>query len=278
MRVRWAAIVVVALVALAGCAGVPTTDLSDTAPGDADLDSPPPDPTGADPNDPDDTAWIGTVVRVVDGDTMEIEFPNGEVDTVRLLGVDTPETSAGSTSPAEFEGIPETDAGRAHLRAWGIEASAFAESELAGEEVTVVTGGDRRGGYGRLLAVLYVDGEDFNERLLTEGYARLYDTEFALRDAYAAAEADARERGVGLWDFDESDYPTEVSEVDDADLPPLPADGDYDCSDFDTRAEANAVLDRIAGDPHDLDADGDGKACESLPSFGVETTDLPVSA
>ena len=135
---------------------------------------------------------------------MEVEFPNGEVDTVRLLGVDTPETSAESTSPGEFEGIPETDAGRAHLRAWGLEASIFAESELAGEEVTVVAGGDRRGGYGRLLAVVYVDGEDFNERLLTEGYARLYDTEFAKRDAYAAAEADARERGVGIWGFDES--------------------------------------------------------------------------
>jgi micrococcal nuclease len=113
--------------------------------------------------------------------------------------------------------------------------------------------------------VLYVDGEDFNERLLTEGYARLYDTEFALRDAYAAAEADARESGAGLWSFDESDYPTDASEVDDGDLPPLPDDGDYDCGDFDTRAEADAVLDRTAGDPHNLDADGDGEACESLP-------------
>ncbi|MEZ3163293.1 thermonuclease family protein [Halorubrum sp. RMP-47] len=192
---------VVALLVLAGCAGVPVTD---SGPPTGDLDSPPDDPDGVDPNDPADTAWTGTVVRVVDGDTMEVEFPNGEVDTVRLLGVDAPETNVESTSPAEFEGIPETDAGRVHLRAWGIEASAFAESELAGEEVTVVTGGDRRGGYGRLLAVLYVDGEEFNERLLSGGYARLYDTEFAKRDAYAAAEADARERGVGLWGFDEA--------------------------------------------------------------------------
>jgi len=170
-----------------------------------------------------------------------------------------------SASPGEFEGIPDSDAGRAHLRAWGGEASAFAESELAGAEVTVVTGGDRRGSYGRLLAVLYVDGEDFNERLLTEGYSRLYDTEFALRDAYAAVESDARERGAGLWTFDESDYPTEASEVDDDDIPPLPPDGDYDCDDFDTQAVANAVLDRTTGDPHGLDTDGDGMACESLP-------------
>ncbi|SFR59931.1 thermonuclease family protein [Halorubrum sodomense] len=277
MSLRWRSIAVVLLVVFTGCAGAPVPDVGTDSP-PADLDSPPDNPNGVDPNDPDDTAWTGAVVRVVDGDTMEVEFPNGEVDTVRLLGVDTPETSAGSTAPGEFEGIPDTDAGRAHLRAWGDEASAFAASELAGEAVTVVTGGDRRGSYGRLLAVLYVDGEDFNERLLTEGYARLYDTEFALRDAYAAAEADAMERGAGLWAFDESDYPTEPSEVDDADLPPLPPDGDYDCGDFDTRAEANAVLDRSPGDPHALDADGDGDACESFRRFGVETGASPASA
>jgi micrococcal nuclease len=219
MSVRWRLIALVALVLLAGCAGAPVPDTgSDSQP--TALDSPPADPDGVDPDDTADTAWTGTVVRVVDGDTMEVEFPNGEVDTVRLLGVDTPETSAESTSPAEFEGIPETDAGRTHLATWGGEASAFAESELAGEEVTVVTGGDRRGGYGRLLAVLYVDGEDFNERLLREGYARLYDTEFAKRDAYAAAEADARERGAGLWAFDEAESSAETSEVDGADLRP----------------------------------------------------------
>ena len=231
MNVRWRPIAVVVLVVLAGCAGTPVPDTpSDSPPGD--LDSPPADPDGVDPDDPADTAWTGTVVRVVDGDTMEVEFPNGEVDTVRLLGVDTPETSVESTSPGEFEGTPETDAGRTHLVTWGAEASAFAESELAGEEITVVTGGDRRGGYGRLLAVLYVDGEEFNGRLLTEGYARLYDTEFAKRDAYAAAEADARERGTGLWGFDAAEWPTDASEVEHGDIPPLPPDGDY--GDFDT--------------------------------------------
>ncbi|RLM59915.1 thermonuclease family protein, partial [Halorubrum sp. Atlit-26R] len=86
MRTRWAALAVAVLLLLAGCAGAPASD----------LESPPENPDGVDPNDPDDTAWTGTVVRVVDGDTREVEFPNGEVDTVRLLGVDTPETSVGS--------------------------------------------------------------------------------------------------------------------------------------------------------------------------------------
>ena len=42
------------------------------------------------------TEWTVTVTRVIDGDTIEARFPNGEVDTIRLLGVDTPETGYNS--------------------------------------------------------------------------------------------------------------------------------------------------------------------------------------
>jgi endonuclease YncB( thermonuclease family) len=38
---------------------------------------------------------------------------------------------------------------------------------------------------------------------------------------------------------------------------------DYDCSDFDTQAQAQKYM--SPGDPHRLDADGDGRACDSLP-------------
>ena len=52
----------------------------------------------------------------------------------------------------------------------------------------------------------------------------------------------------------------------DAAIPPLPSDGDYDCADFQTRAQATAVLNREPGDPHYLDGDGDGIPCEDLPA------------
>ena len=52
----------------------------------------------------------------------------------------------------------------------------------------------------------------------------------------------------------------------DAAIPPVPADGDYNCADFVTRAQAKIVLDRDAGDPHYLDGDGDGVPCEDLPA------------
>jgi competence protein ComEC len=47
---------------------------------------------------------------------------------------------------------------------------------------------------------------------------------------------------------------------------PVPTGGDLNCSDFATREEAQAVLDANPGDPNHLDGEGDGIACESLPS------------
>jgi hypothetical protein len=49
-------------------------------------------------------------------------------------------------------------------------------------------------------------------------------------------------------------------------IPPMPADGDYNCADFVTRAQAKAVLERVPSDPHYLDGDGDGVPCEDLPA------------
>ncbi|WP_230455365.1 thermonuclease family protein [Halorubrum sp. BV1] len=187
------------LVVLAGCGGF-------AGPGD----QPSPSTDVAEPTDsggPETgTAWIVTVTRVIDGDTIEVVFPNGETDTVRLLGVDTPETSHGSVTPDEFEGIPDTAAGRDHLYTWGQNAAQYATETLAGETVRIETDerADRRGGFGRLLAYVYLDGENVNERLLANGYARLYDSQFTMRDTFRDAERDARDGAVGLWGFEAS--------------------------------------------------------------------------
>ena len=52
-----------------------------------------------------------------------------------------------------------------------------------------------------MLVYLYDEGELFNRLLLEEGYARLFDTAFGKRSAFADAEATAREAGIGLWGF-----------------------------------------------------------------------------
>ena len=141
-----------------------------------------------------------TVIDVVDGDTLEVRMADGGVETVRLLGVDTPETYA-DNDPAEFEGIPDTRAGRACLRAAGEDATDFARELVSGGTVRVRTDptADRRGSYGRLLVYVTADNASLNRALLARGHARLYDTQFQRRDDFAAVEARARAAGRGLW-------------------------------------------------------------------------------
>jgi hypothetical protein len=56
-------------------------------------------------------------------------------------------------------------------------------------------------------------------------------------------------------------------------IPPLPSDGNYDCADFETRAQAKVVLERDPSDPHYLDGEGDGIPCEDLPAGGGSSAD-----
>jgi|AntDeeMinimDraft_4_1070355.scaffolds.fasta_scaffold01363_2 micrococcal nuclease len=246
---------VVSLLVLAGCSTIVPSQVPNT--------------TNGSTTQPDRvTEWTVTVTRVIDGDTVEIQYENGQTDTLRLLGVDTPETTLSRVSPDEFEGIPDTAAGRDHLYNWGQQATQFAEDELAGEDVRIVIDeeADRRGSFGRLLVYIYVDGENFNKRLLSEGYARMYDSSFSLREEFVATEQKAQRNAVGLWDFEGlSSESTSTATDRTDDVPPLPPDGDYDCSDFETQAQAQQVLDETSGDPHRLDGDGDGIACETLP-------------
>ena len=222
--------------------------------------------------------WTVEVTRVIDGDTMEVRFPNGEVDTIRLLGVDTPETY-GQNDPAEFDGIPDTTAGHDHLANWGDRATAVATDELDGQEVRIAVDpeADRRGSFGRLLVYVSYDGSDFNRKLLDRGLARMYDSSFSKRSEYQDAEAQAQRENIGLWDFDGSTATATVTATErnssddsggngDSDLPPPSGDSSdpYDCSDFDSQEQAQRVLENTPGDPSGLDGDGNGVACESL--------------
>jgi micrococcal nuclease len=182
------------LVALAGCAGVVDS-----------VSEPPSDAPGGEPGTgsaSNGTEFRVTVLTVVDGDTIDIRYANGTTDTVRMLGVDTPEVYGG-TDPAEFEGVPDSQAGRECLSEAGDAASAALRDRIASAdmEVTLVVDGlsDRRGDYGRLLAYVEVNGTDVTRWLVADGYARVYDSTFARSGDYYAAESAARDAGTGLW-------------------------------------------------------------------------------
>ena len=183
-----AVVVLVVLVATSGCLGL--------SPDGAPAPGTPEPPADADLAN----SYAVTVTAVVDGDTVKIRYRNGTQDTLRLLGVDTPETG-GENDPAEFEGVPETAAGRDCLGEAGHDATRAMTQRLLGETVTIGVDAesDRRGYYDRLLGYIYQDGENVNYWLLTEGHARVYDSQFTEREAFDAAEQRARANGTGLW-------------------------------------------------------------------------------
>jgi micrococcal nuclease len=167
------------------------------------------DPEGPTPATNNTRTYEVTVERVVDGDTFEFTYANGTRDTVRLVGVDTPEVHV-ETQPGDFEGVPDTEAARDCLRDWGHRASEFARTGVLNETVTLTL--DPREGprdrYGRLLAYVHADGDgsagdgnrSLNYELIAQGYATVYPTGFAERDRFDAALADAQAAGYGVWE------------------------------------------------------------------------------
>jgi len=141
-----------------------------------------------------------TVTHVVDGDTVDVRYPSGSTDRVRLLGIDTPETHVDNT-PTEYEGVPDTEGGRACLRDAGENASRWLTERVEGEQVTLVFDpmADQRGDYDRLLAYVYQNGTDLDYRLVADGRARVYESSFTHLDEYHAAEDRAQADGRGLW-------------------------------------------------------------------------------
>ncbi len=136
---------------------------------------------------PENGEWA-TCVRVMDGDTIEIEFEDqpGATDKVRYIGVDTPETVH-----------PERD-----VDPWGPEASAVNKALVENKRVWLATDMSNRDRYDRLLRYVYTeDGLFVNLALVACGLATVttYPPDVAHVDEYIRAQEDAREAGRGLW-------------------------------------------------------------------------------
>jgi len=211
---------------------------------------------------PTNTPKTYLVTKVVDGDTLSINKDGKEV-TIRLIGLDTPETVHPS-KPVEC---------------FGIEASNKAKQYLSGKKVTIEldpTQGELDK-YGRLLAYVYLqDGTLFNKLMIAEGYGHeyTYGTPYKYQDDFNKAEDQARINKKGLW----ADGVCENTTTSTPATSPTPApttggpyvcnSNKYNCTSFKTHNEAQNVYLSCGGpktDIHRLDSDGDGVACESLP-------------
>ena len=129
----------------------------------------------------------GTVERVVDGDTIVVSI-DGRSETVRLIGIDTPETVK-PNSPVEC---------------FGPEASAFTKTLLPeGTAVRLERDVEARDDYDRLLAYVYLMMDDtfVNLEIVRHGFAGLltFPPNVAHVDDFVQAARDAEASDLGLW-------------------------------------------------------------------------------
>lgn len=121
-------------------------------------------------------AWSGKVVAVADGDTLSV-LRDGQSVKIRLWGIDCPE------SRQDF----------------GTAAKKFLGQQAHGKTATVHERGRDR--YGRVVAVVEVDGAGLNHALIEAGLAWVY-RQYCREpehSAWEAVEANAREQQLGLW-------------------------------------------------------------------------------
>jgi micrococcal nuclease len=128
------------------------------------------------------------VIKVIDGDTINVSI-NGKSETIRLIGIDSPET----VDP------------RKPVQCFGIEASNKAKEVLTGKNVSLEADSTQgeRDKYNRLLRYIFLeDGTNFNKLMISEGYAHEYTYQsnpYKYQEDFINAEKSAEENKRGLW-------------------------------------------------------------------------------
>lgn len=177
-------------------------DPAPEAPAPPEKEATPPAPEKPEPPAPEQTpakpASAAQVTRVavtqiVDGDTIRVRMPDGTIERIRFIGVDTPESTN-------------------RIEPYGKEASAFTAKALSGKSIYLETDVGLRDKYGRMLAHIWLEpptqinqaevrSKLFNAILLLNGYARLMTIPPNVKyvDYLKDYEAEARDANRGLW-------------------------------------------------------------------------------
>ena len=126
------------------------------------------------------------VTEVVDGDTIKVLIGQ-TVETLRIIGINTPET----VDP------------RRPVGCFGKEASTKAKELLSGKTVALYADDtqDNRDKYQRLLRYVFVDGTDYGLWMIQHGYAYeyTYHVPYFYQTEYKNAQRDAKAGNDGLW-------------------------------------------------------------------------------
>lgn len=201
------------------------------------------------------------VIKIIDGDTLSVSL-NGKIETIRVIGIDTPET----VDP------------RKPIQCFGQKASNMAKEQLLNQTVQLEFDPSQgeRDKYNRLLRYVLLDdgSSDFGAIMIRFGYAHeyTYSLPYKYQEKYKKLQKEAEQGKKGLWADDSCPItPTKTSSNTNAGTQTTSgftySGGDKDCGDFSTHAEAQSFFISQGGpgsDPHKLDADHDGIACETL--------------
>ena len=173
---------------------ITTTSLLLVANGDILFAAPAPGPSG----DPDSSlpgdADVVSVVSITDGDTVKVEFAQGTVEPVRLIGVNSPDAN----------------------ECWVNEAGrALASIVPPGSEIGITADVSDRDDFDRLLRYLWVGGLSVNEEMVRRGaaIARRYAPDTAMAERLEGAQLEAKEAELGLWAPDACGPPADANLV-----------------------------------------------------------------
>lgn len=126
------------------------------------------------------------LVSVIDGDTIVV-LDGEDRMTVRMIGIDAPETGKGNRPKECF----------------GEEAAAHLKELLGGGAVMLTPDAsqDLNDKYGRALMYVEQNGKDINALMIADGYAHeyTYRTPYARQTVYRGNEDDAQREQRGLW-------------------------------------------------------------------------------
>jgi len=127
-----------------------------------------------------------SVKRFVDGDTITVDM-NGKDETVRMIGIDTPETHKPNTP----------------VQCYGPAAAAYTKNLIGDQKVRLEADptNQNRDRYDRLLRYVYLpDGRLVEEELIRNGYGFAYTSfPFTKKETFAGLENLAKTENKGMW-------------------------------------------------------------------------------
>ena len=140
-----------------------------------------------------------TVLKVVDGDTLLVNY-KGKEESIRLIGIDTPESKANKKAKSDAQRSGED---LKTIISQGKEATEFVKTMVRpGDKLTIEFDVQTRDKYGRLLGYVYVlDGKMLNEEIVKAGYANVLTVppNVKYEGNFVRAYREGRENRRGLW-------------------------------------------------------------------------------